>query len=487
MSEKEKKEFYVIKKEIYELLMNSEYFTIYLGKADVYKLENNEKIYIKKNILITLKEILNSSDEETRQNISKEIKILSLLNNNNNIVKMIDIVEIEGKNYIAFEYCNGEDLRKYMDYFQYFDENLVQIILMQIVNGLIDLFKKNIVHHDIKPENILLNFYDVPEVNIKDIKEILKSDENKNLLLNLINNNNQFYQIKNLQNNQNINNNINMINNSINDMSRSMNNLNYSIKNLSIVSNNLSKINNYKYNQMLNANKNVKMNMNVNVRNSNNINNNNNFCSRIHNIEKRDIMTQRKFLNILKESADYKLSNFSFATLKSDISKRNICGTPLYMAPELFKFDSKLSEIENKKVDIWALGILAYELLFGKRPFEGFSIEEISEMYDNDIYTINLRINEGKNKRISKEFFYFLNKCLQKDPEKRANIYELLNSDFLIYDNETLEKMDEIELRNYLKGIVEVDLDGNFILNINKDYEEEIKNREINRIWIDNN
>ena len=147
----------------------------------------------------------------------------------------------------------------------------------------------------------------------------------------------------------------------------------------------------------------------------------------------------------------------------------------------------KLSEIENKKIDIWALGVLAYELFFGKRPFEGYSIEEISEMYDNNIYKINLRNNEGKNRRISKEFFYFLNKCLQKDPEKRANIYELLNSDFLIYDNETLEKMDEGQLRRYLKGIIEVDLNGNFIININKDYEEEIKYREINRIWIDNN
>ena len=76
---------------------------------------------------------------------------------------------------------------------------------------------------------------------------------------------------------------------------------------------------------------------------------------------------------------------------------------------------------------------------------------------------------------------------MQKDPEKRANIFELLNSDFLIYDNETLEKMDEGQLRHYLEGIVEVDKQGNFILYINKDYEEEIKYREINRIWINNN
>ena len=74
-----------------------------------------------------------------------------------------------------------------------------------------------------------------------------------------------------------------------------------------------------------------------------------------------------------------------------------------------------------------------------------------------------------------------------KRSEKRANIYELLNSDFLIYDNETSEKMSEKELEKYLEGIVNVDFHGNFILNIYKDYEEEIKSREINNIWINNN
>ena len=366
-----------------------------------------------------------------------------------------------------------------MNYFLYFNESLVQIILMQIVNGLIDLFKKNIVHHDIKPENILVNFYGVLEVPIKNLKELLKNKENENLLLNLINNNrnglnNQFHQFNNnLQNDKN--NIINMNGNPINDMSRSMNNLNDSIKNLSIVGNNFRKINN----NMNNKTVNVKKNMKINIMNNNNTNNYN-FFFRTISLKENGIMARYSFLNILKESTEYKLSNFSFATLKSEIRKRNIRGSPLYMAPELFKFDSKLSEIENKKIDIWALGVLAYELFFGKRPFEGF--EEISEMYDNDIYTINSR-NRGK--RISKEFFYFLNKCLQKDPEKRANIYELLNSDFLIYDNETLEKMDEGQLRHYLEGIIDVDIQENFILYINKDYEEEIKYREINRIWID--
>ena len=425
MSEKSKNEYYEIKKEINGILSTTEFFALYLGKADVYTIQNQEKIYIKKDILIALKEIQNFSYEESLEDISNEISILSNLNNNN-IVKMIDIIEIKGKNYIAFEYCNGGNLREYMNYFQDFNESFVQIILMQVVNGLIDLFKKNVVHHDIKPENILLHFYDVHEKYIKSIKGILTSSENNNLLFNLINNNkngfnNQFYQFhnNNLQNNNNnVNFNINI--KTINDMSRSIINLNESIKNLSIVDNNFEGINKNNNCKMSNVHNNMNINMNhmniMNNYNTNNININYHFIT--HRIEECGIMTKKYFLDILKTSTEYKISNFIFATLKSEIIKRKIRGTPLYMAPELLNINSKLSEIESKKVDIWALGVLAFELFFGKRPFEGYSLEEISEMYVIGTYKINLRFNKGQNKKISKEFFHFLNKCLQKDPKK---------------------------------------------------------------------
>ena len=96
------------------------------------------------------------------------------------------------------------------------------------IKKIYDLFKKNIVHHDIKPESIILNFYGVLEAPIKNLKELLKNKENENLLLNLINNNrnglnNQFHQFNNKPQNDK-NNIINMNKNQINDMSRSMNN-----------------------------------------------------------------------------------------------------------------------------------------------------------------------------------------------------------------------------------------------------------------------
>lgn len=41
-------------------------------------------------------------------------------------------------------------------------------------------------------------------------------------------------------------------------------------------------------------------------------------------------------------------------------------GTPLYLAPELVR-----KEKYNSKVDIWAIGVLIYNLTTGSTPFSG--------------------------------------------------------------------------------------------------------------------
>ena len=593
----ENKKYYEIKEKMDDLLGKGAFSSVYLGKADVYKLKDKQKEYIEKDLLIALKELPNDLDKETVQSISNEIDISLKLDDNSNIVKMIGLKDFKNKNYIAYEYCNGGDLRKYIDYFQYFDESLVQIIMMQIVNGLVELFKKNVVHHDIKPENILLKLcYDKKdsEDTIQIIKNILDSEKNNinnnninqnnnqipnnlpyqnnfnNNMININNNMNNLYGAPMMNMNNNFNNMINMNNNIIhnnnqimdtnlinmnNNMYNINNNINYNIINNmnNNINNNINcnMNNNINNNMNCNMNNNINNNMNCNMNNNMNCNMNNNMNCNMNsnmlnmnncptqvnpnnyflqndyknsalnynnnnivmnqnnesqksnmempnnNLNKRALNTsikknkitpnkkpdnfnEKTFLNILKDSTEYKLSDFGLSKLKKNISKRNLCGSPLYMSPELFKIDSTLSEIESKKVDIWALGILAYELFFGKRPFEAFSIEELSTMFQKGTYIINLRHKnvEDKKKVISKEFFLFLNKCLQKDPEKRLNVFEVRDLNFLRIDISSSEKMTEEDLGNYLKGIAEIDSEGNLFLNINRDYEEEIKQRD---------
>jgi serine/threonine protein kinase len=48
------------------------------------------------------------------------------------------------------------------------------------------------------------------------------------------------------------------------------------------------------------------------------------------------------------------------------------CGTPFYLSPEILK-----GQRYDEKVDLWAIGILAYELLLGKSPFEIYDYEDL--------------------------------------------------------------------------------------------------------------
>lgn len=60
-----------------------------------------------------------------------------------------------------------------------------------------------------------------------------------------------------------------------------------------------------------------------------------------------------------------KLCDFGWAVCKGTELRSTFCGTPLYVSPELLK-----GQQYDEKIDVWAVGILTYELLIGDIPFE---------------------------------------------------------------------------------------------------------------------
>ena len=68
-----------------------------------------------------------------------------------------------------------------------------------------------------------------------------------------------------------------------------------------------------------------------------------------------------------------KLADFGFAqTFSSNEIKHAMRGSPLYMAPEMF-----LGRPYDAKVDLWSVGVILYECLFGKAPYKSESLEEL--------------------------------------------------------------------------------------------------------------
>lgn len=69
------------------------------------------------------------------------------------------------------------------------------------------------------------------------------------------------------------------------------------------------------------------------------------------------------------ETLDIKIIDFGMATYYDPEELIEIsCGTLPYKAPELHRHDKY-----DEKVDIWAIGVIAFILMYGKMPFPGES------------------------------------------------------------------------------------------------------------------
>ena len=238
--------------------------------------------------------------EENVKRLLTEIGVMQKIKHPN-IVGLIETKKTKNHIYLVMEFCNGGDLtgclRKYMEaYRKPFPEQVVQYLMRQIVSGLDALHSRNILHRDLKLDNILVCF---------------KSEQDK------------------------------------------------------------------------------------------------------------------KSLNLMNSIA--KITDFGFATQlnKNQPLAFTVLGTPTNMEPQL------LNNMENRtrnlgydqKADIWSLGTLCYQMLVGRTPFCGTSMQDL--FHKVKIGTYPLPTN------LSRESIFFIEAMLQKDPKKRLSCKELLRHDFL--------------------------------------------------------
>lgn len=68
-----------------------------------------------------------------------------------------------------------------------------------------------------------------------------------------------------------------------------------------------------------------------------------------------------------------KLCDFGWCAEVGPADRTTFCGTYEYMAPEVL-----FHKPQSMAVDVWALGILLYELLHNKPPLSGRSAKEMA-------------------------------------------------------------------------------------------------------------
>lgn len=102
-------------------------------------------------------------------------------------------------------------------------------------------------------------------------------------------------------------------------------------------------------------------------------------------------------------------------------------GTYWYQAPECFD-QSKNPQI-TQKVDIWSVGVIFYELLFGVKPF-GHDKSQMAIVRDQTI--LNARQVQFPSKpSISDACKDFIRRCLAYHHQDRYDVYESYYSPYL--------------------------------------------------------
>lgn len=131
----------------------------------------------------------------------------------------------------------------------------------------------------------------------------------------------------------------------------------------------------------------------------------------------RDIKSANILLcsNGLVKLGDFGFSKMYAATVSDDVGK-TFCGTPYYVAPEIWKRSPY-----SKKADMFSLGVLLYELLTLKRPFDGANMNDVMAKTLAGEY-------EPLPNSISPEMAHIVNSLLQGSPERRPTSSELLNA-----------------------------------------------------------
>ena len=108
---------------------------------------------------------------------------------------------------------------------------------------------------------------------------------------------------------------------------------------------------------------------------------------------------------------------------RNSVMTQNI-GTPMYLAPEL-----ECGLNYNEKIDIYALGLILFELLF---------VISTRHEHDNLFKSLKLHHNFPLEMKVAyKEECRLIEWMTQREPEDRATVFEIMESkDFLYLEKE---------------------------------------------------
>ncbi|KAI1335141.1 hypothetical protein F5Y15DRAFT_257489 [Xylariaceae sp. FL0016] len=114
-----------------------------------------------------------------------------------------------------------------------------------------------------------------------------------------------------------------------------------------------------------------------------------------------------------------KLADFGFArVLPSTSLAETLCGSPLYMAPEILRY-----ERYDAKADLWSVGTVVYEMISGRPPFRASNHVELLRKIENS----EDQIRFSRDCQVSSEMKALIRLLLKRNPVERLSFENFFN------------------------------------------------------------
>ncbi|XP_066443665.1 aurora kinase A [Eleutherodactylus coqui] len=122
---------------------------------------------------------------------------------------------------------------------------------------------------------------------------------------------------------------------------------------------------------------------------------------------------------LLGSSGELKIADFGWSVHAPSSRRTTLCGTLDYLPPEMIE-----GRMHDEKVDLWSLGVLCYEFLVGKPPFEAETHQETYRRISKVEYQFPPYVIEGARDLISK--------LLKHNPNHRLPLKDILDHPWIV-------------------------------------------------------
>lgn len=133
--------------------------------------------------------------------------------------------------------------------------------------------------------------------------------------------------------------------------------------------------------------------------------------------EKKIVHRDLKPANILIHKGIVKIGDFGFAKVDLEqASLKTMVGSPLYMSPQVLK-----GHHYSHKCDIWSLGLIFYEVIYGDTPWTGTTVLQLY----NNILTQPLTFPSHHHSPLHSRIQAVIQQMLTQEEEQRISWEEL--------------------------------------------------------------